>query len=312
MPRGRAIVRAAIALSLLVASATAAAQEVPPPKASVRLELDNDLLAPRGSGPPADYDYTHGTTISFHRPVATAAHQPRRLLALVLGHEIYTPRRDSPDPIAGERPYAALLYGAVQLQRLTRTTLQAVEARAGVTGPPALGEVVQNGVHRLLHNRLEAGWASQLPSRLALSVDYDAFRVLGPVAPGRPSRFVAAKAGATLGTLRRAVRAGADAYYGFGAACVASADAPLVAYPGRFHVIMGYQQSQVLHDAFIEGVGATDGAVRIPWVAEAYVGAGGRIGRVSLEYRYVLRSREYRTQPAGHAYGSVALSVHER
>jgi hypothetical protein len=292
----------------------------------VRLEVDNDLLAIRGKGPPPDYDYTHGTRISVTKPSAplwlaraigvasTCADAVRLergclLSGFALGQEIYTPRHNSSDPVAGDRPYAAWLYGAIQLHRLAASHLQTLELRAGVTGPPALGENVQNGVHRLLHNHLEAGWEHQIPTHVGVSADYDATTLLGRRSSLVPSRFLTASVGATVGTLRRTVRASASTYYAFGQPRAWSADAPLVARPARFYFLASYQQSLVLHDAFVEGVGAISGAERLPWVGEAYAAAGWRFRRFTAEYKYVSRGREYRTEPGRHAYGAVVLSI---
>jgi lipid A 3-O-deacylase len=302
------------------------AQDVLPSGASVRFELDNDLFALRGSGPPADYDYTHGTRVSVVRPSAssriaqTLGVAPRcvdvatmkqgcLLSGVALGQEIYTPRHNVADPVPGDRPHAAWLYGALILERLAGSRLQVFEFRTGVTGPPALGEQVQNGVHRLLHNHLEEGWDHQLSTHLGVTADYDATDLLTGRSSRTPSRFVAGSVGATLGTLRRAVRAGASAYYGFGTAHSRITSAPLVENPGRFYLVAGYQQSLVLYDAFVEGVGSTQGATRIPWVGEAYAGAGWRCRRFAAEYRYVTRGREYQSEPGRHAYGAIALTV---
>jgi hypothetical protein len=168
---------------------------------------------------------------------------------------------------------------------------------------------VQNGVHRLLHNHLEAGWEHQLPARLGVAADYDATRVFGRWSERASSRFVAGSVGATFGTLRRAARTGVSAYYGFGKAYSRVSDAPLVTRPARFYALAGYQESLVVHDAFVEGVAGTKGAVRIPWVGDAYGGLGLRRRRISVEYRYVSRSREYRAEPGSHAYGVIAVSV---
>ncbi len=82
----------------------------------------------------------------------------------------------------------------------------------------------------------------------------------------------------------------------------------MVARPGRFYLLAGYQQSLVLYDAFVEGVGTTPGAVRLPWVSEAQAGIGWRFRRFAAEYRYVSRGREYRAEPGRHAYGAIALT----
>jgi lipid A 3-O-deacylase len=329
---GRALsthaISAIFALLLITGAVKARAQEQLRPHATVRLELDNDFLALRGAGPPPDYDYTHGMRVSIVRPSAPAwiartigapacSDAPAIGSACLLsgfsvGQEIYTPRHNVPDPVAGDSPHAAWLFGAVQLQRLAGTGLQSLELRAGVTGPAALGEPVQNGVHRLLHNRLEAGWDHQLPTRLGIIADYDATRSFGPRASHTASRFVAADVGATVGTLRRAVRAGASAYFGFGPLRPVSGDAPLIARPAKFYVTGGYHQFLVLYDVFVEGVSGTPGAARIPWVGEADAAVGWRLRRFALEYRYVSRGREYRAEPGRHAYGAIAFSLVER
>jgi hypothetical protein len=238
--------------------------------------------------------------------------QPCLLSGVSIGHEIYTPRHNVREPIAGDRPHAALLFGAARVDRLTDASLHALELSAGITGPPALGEELQNGVHRILQNRLIAGWNHQIPARLGVAATYDATRVLSDEAPTRATRFLAASGGATVGNLRRELRAGASVHFGFGPPHSRSADAPLVARPGRFHLTAGVQQSLVTYDAFVEGIGGSRGAERIPWVNDAYVGAGMRFGRFAGEYRIVSRGREYRSALARHAYGAIALSIVSR
>jgi lipid A 3-O-deacylase len=313
-----------IVVLFLARAAEGSAQDSSSPRVSAQLEVDNDLLALRGRGPPPDYDYTHGTRITITRPNApewlgralgtasrcsdAAIERGCLLSGLAVGQEIYTPRHNTRDPVAGDRPHAAWLYGGIQLQRPAGTTLQALELRAGITGPPALGEQVQNGVHRLLHNHLEAGWEHQLPTRVGVTADYDATALLGNSLRA-PSRFVAANVGATLGNLRREIRVGGSAYYGFGPMRVPIANAPLIARPGRFYLLASYQQSLVLYDAFVEGYDDTQGAVRLPFVGEASAGAGWRFNHFAVEYRYISRGREYRAEPGRHAYGALALSV---
>jgi hypothetical protein len=324
-PVATAVVFAALSLA---ATGRVRAQEAAPPRASIQLEVDNDVFVVHGSGPPPDYDYTHGTRIGITWPGAparlarasgadsrcasVATGRPCLLTGLALGQEIYTPRHNAPAPIPGDRPHAAWLYGVAELERLSATTLQALEIRAGVTGPAALGGVAQNEMHRLLHNPPAVGWQAQIPTRVAINADYDATRIVEHRASSAPSRFLAASAGATAGTLRLTLRAAASAYYGFGGAGAWSTASPLVARPGRFHVAAGYERALVVHDTFIEGEGATKGASLIPWVGEAYGAVGSRVGRMEVEYRYVSRSREYRAAPGSHPYAAIVFSLAER
>lgn len=83
---------AVVAIGFVFGSRAFAQQAAP----VLRLGIDNDLFAIRGAGPPADYDYTHGTHLSFSWRGGTVA----------LAQEIYTPRHNEAQPVAGDRPYA--------------------------------------------------------------------------------------------------------------------------------------------------------------------------------------------------------------
>lgn len=322
------ILRRTGALAVFLGLIPAATQSQVPARvaSSVSLRLDNDFLALRGDGPPPDHDYTHGTRIVYAWPSApewagswlraaprcagrTAPDDACMLSAVALTQQIFTPRHNAPVPTPGDRPTAAWLYGTLQFQRLGQVGLHSLALHAGVTGPPALGEQVQNSIHRLLNNHLEEGWTRQLPTRLAATVDYGGTRVLSESKSAAPSRFLEAHVRAIIGTVRRATGAGVGAYWGFGPVLDASADAPLVRRPGRAYVAMGYDLSFVLHDVFVEGSGATPGAALRPWIGEAFAAAGWRPGKFAVEYRYVLRGRAYRSEPGRHAYGSLGASI---
>lgn len=269
----------------------------------IRLQIDNDLIGLRGAGPPPDYDYTHGTRLSRTLP--------NGVTAVALGQEIFTPRHNADAHVAGDRPHGAWLYGALVAMRRRGFTLDSLELRGGVTGRPALGEQLQNGVHRLLHNELEHGWSHQIPARLAIDVRADRSMILlGTAADStRPSRFLRAGPGVLAGTVRREIHVSSAAHWSGGRARPARENAPLVRQPGRWYLETGYRQEYVLGDIFIDGVHGVPGASRIPWVGEGYLEAGANVKRWSIAYRYVVRSREYRAAPGGHAYGSIAISV---
>jgi hypothetical protein len=273
-------------------------------RSSVLLQIDNDLFSLHGAGPPPDYDYTHGTHLGVTVP---NARRPPWLIGAGLGQEIYTPRHNVAQPIPGDRPYGAWIFGTASLSRIANARLDSFNIRCGVTGPPALGEELQNGVHRLLGNHLEEGWSHQIPTHFALAASYDATRVV--VSSGVTSRFLTASVGGTLGTLRRETHADVQGYWSLGPRSPPVASAPLVRSPGRWFVSGGYRQYFVAHDTFIEGNGEVAGAIRIPWVGEAFVGTGVRFSRFALEYRDVVRGREYRSEPGKHAYGSIEITA---
>jgi lipid A 3-O-deacylase len=290
-------------VSTAAAQAPAAASaQSPAVSAVLQLEIDNDLFAVRGSGPPPDYDYTHGTHLSYSWNHSSVA----------LAQEIFTPRHNAPSPVPGDRPYAAWLFGEYGYRRPAGSWLTTLTMRAGVTGPAALGEQVQNNVHRLLGNHLEEGWSHQLPTRLTLALRADETRLLVSGGTPGPSRQLAATLGGTLGTIQRSVHGGLQSYLGFGAVRSATANAPLVERQGQWYIVAAYREDYVFYDAFLESAprNANVSAAQLrPLVAEAAAGVGWRTNRFAAEYRYVVRGREYEAEPGAHPYGAIRLSM---
>jgi hypothetical protein len=75
----------------------------------------------------------------------------------------------------------------------------------------------------------------------------------------------------------------------------------------------GVRHEAVLRDLFLDGNtfgGRDTGVQRRTWVAQGEAAFGVRYGRAELEYRFVLRGREYGTQQEPHPYGSIRLRLH--
>ena len=293
---------------------------------AVHVAVDNDLLAVRGGGVPPDYDYTHGTRVTVTWEAAprwlrraanvspgcgSAADRRAGCLgaALTVGQEIYTPRRDAPVPVPGERPYAGWLHatGTVAAVRPGRTRMLAVAF--GVTGQPSLAQPVQDGVHRLLHNEPQRGWAHQLRTGADVEVTYAEVRRHQRRVGASSAAAVRSQGGATLGTLRSRLTVGVEGTLGQRRALSWSPAEPEVEQPLRAYVLGGVRQDWVLWDAFVEGRAAHRGAVRRALVAQVEAGAGYRWRHLGIEYRHAIRGREYRAQPAAHAVGSVRVTV---
>src|SRR4051812_15249087 len=196
-------------LATVLPGGLAAAQRDPSRASVIRLQIDNDLIGLRGGGPPPDYDYTGGARFSL--TMANGA------IAFALGQEIYTPRHNTDVPVGGDRPYAGLLYGALLVMRRREHTLDSVELRGGVTGRLALGEQVQNTVHRLLHNALERGWSHQIPARAAVDVRAERSTILFGMSTDstEPSRFLRGALGGVAGNIQGEIHLSGSAYWGW-------------------------------------------------------------------------------------------------
>jgi hypothetical protein len=281
-----------------------------PAAAQVRLTLDNDLFGPHRIGYRApDYEYTAGTRLSWRSagtrwwaaPLGLApdsAGGARRLRTTwEAGQEIYTPRHDAPEPLPGERPYAGWLYGSVTAEETRPGLRRAATLQLGATGPPSLAAPVQREIHRLGGFEPPEGWAHQLAFepgvvlRLAEARSVSA-GVAGAAAEIGPEWEVA------LGNVLTGARAGLHARVA----------------RGGLYALAGVREEWVARDLFLDGNTFREGprVVKNPFVAQAELGAGARIGRVGLEYRATFRGREYATQESPHAWGSVVLVLGPR
>lgn len=304
--RGRRTRLVLVALACTGLATPASGQQLP----SAALRLDNDVLALRGREAPPDHDYTHGLhlsfgvtppgrlrrTLSLPRCAPTPVTEPCLHTRLTLGQRIYTPRRDAHTPVPGERPYAGWLYASAEISVVEALHRRTFGIELGITGPPAMGEPVQNGVHRLLRSEPQHGWAHQLRFEPGIQLRYEQSRpvehsvpLVGPVRLGPEWALM-------LGNVRTAAEVGGLLHAG--------ANAPGVYTHLRAH------QEWVARDLFLDGnsLRETSSAERIPLVSEAELGVGYRWTRWALAYRFVLRSREYEAQPTAHRYGSLVLS----
>src|SRR5262245_42668307 len=127
---------------------------------SARLVVDNDFIAIRNGGA-QDQDYSSGVRIDL--AWQTGRLEKRDLssccqLGLSVGQEMYTPRLDGPEPLPGERAYAAWLFAEPSYTRATHRLSSVLAVRLGWIGPPALGEQTQNSVHQLIKSEQHLGW----------------------------------------------------------------------------------------------------------------------------------------------------------
>lgn len=95
-------------------------------------------------------------------------------VGFALGHNIYTPADIKATAlITDDRPYAAWLYGSILLHAQIDNQLRLVELSAGMIGPAALGERVQNSWHDVIHVPHAQGWAHQLNNEPGLQLSWE-------------------------------------------------------------------------------------------------------------------------------------------
>jgi hypothetical protein len=304
------------------------------------LTVENDSLS---SG--ADRNYTSGIRLGY---VSEADRVPdwlqgaggfTRALSnsepdfwgFAIGQSIFTPEDISAVPAPPDQhPYAGWLYmqisvGAEEDRSDGRAPryLDTYEFELGITGPAAMGEEAQRGIHQWLGAPDPRGWDSQLENEVAFAVSYDrrwrAFRVFGDYFGGLEADLTPS-AGASLGTLRTEARVGVAARVGqridsdYGPPRVRPSLAGVEHFRGgqfSWNVFAGVQGRAVAHNLFLDGNTFEDSASveRTPFVLDMQTGFSITAGSVRLAYTYVWRTEEFETQPTRQDFGALSLSV---
>ena len=90
------------------------------------------------------------------------------------GHYFYIPRDISAaTPLPAERPYAGWLHGSGLLIRANDKRQDTWKFDAGVVGPSALAEPLEEFFHGVFHGRDMLGWDNQITDRLALNASFE-------------------------------------------------------------------------------------------------------------------------------------------
>lgn len=331
---GAAIV-AAIAPS--AAFAQDEASDEPDDKGVLSITLENDSLS---SG--ADRNYTSGIRLGYVSPAervpdwlqntgsftrALSNSEPD-FWGFAIGHSIFTPEDIEANPAPPDQhPYAGWLYMQISVgaeeDRARPRYLDTYELELGITGPSAMGEEAQRGIHQWLGAPDPQGWDSQLNDEVAFAVSFDrrwrALRLFGDYFGGLEADLTPS-AGVTLGTLRTEAHAGVAARIGqridsdYGPPRVRPSLAGVEHFRGgglSWSIFAGVQGRAVAHNLFLDGNTYEDSASvdRNPYVADFQTGFSISAGAVRLAYTYVWRTEEFETQPTRQDFGALALSV---
>ncbi len=175
-----------LVLGLQLAAPAALAQAAPgpglpaPDDGSIyTIRLENDVTGT------TDRYYTSGEQLGWTGPtgvvpgfIARAGHAVLgagdQRVSIDISQSIFTPANtqlNPPNP--DDRPYAATLLLTGQLIQDTEFYRTRIGVQAGVLGPDAGGEIVQNGFHDIIGNNTNKGWDYQLDNRPELNFFVD-------------------------------------------------------------------------------------------------------------------------------------------
>ncbi len=244
-----------------------------------------------------------------------------------LGQNIYTPEDTrSRFPPLTDRPYAGWLYGSAAISAVTETSLALVELQLGVVGPSALGEQVQNNVHRLLRIDRSAGWATQLKDEPGVNLILNRqWRFSSPLKATIVNSLgwsIMPSVAVSLGNVQTWAATGVivkfgskvDADFGPQRLRPAAVGSAFFRHDGAWgwYVLAGVEARAIAHDIFLDGNTWRDSRS----VNKKYVVGDGILGAVlimpqaRLTYTHTFRSQEFDGQNNRMVqFGSISLSV---
>lgn len=188
-------VRVSIFLTLVVALAVAARAAGSPASAFPPAALASDHSASLSAAPDSwrtsiywqndgtfvkpnhhtDRHYTNGAEASFsyhpdwakklagYIPFADQFNPSRTAAGFTFGQLIFTPENlQTKQPQPNDWPYSGYLFTSAFFQRSNAHTFDQIQLELGLVGPDALGQQVQNTVHRMRGFKTAKGWDNQL------------------------------------------------------------------------------------------------------------------------------------------------------
>ncbi len=228
------------------------------------------------------------------------------------GQDIYTGQTVPNDTtlVKGTRPNAGWLF-IQETSRIERTRrLDETSVTVGVTGPPALGEVMQKFVHGIDPNdNRPINWSSELPFEPGIVLAWDHTERLFAAGDGKLfGADLEPHAGASLGNILTEARAGMRVRAGFRMqhpwllTAIDTADTT----PGVMFFADATMHG-VARNEFLAGTmfRSSPGVDERPLVPEYQVGVTFRLEQVSISWVAHELSSEYFSRTEGHAWSRI-------
>jgi lipid A 3-O-deacylase len=322
------IVATLLAMFGIVAISARASNQ--PEKGTFGVLFENDWFGD------SDHDYTNGVEATYTTapqdtpdwlvgiahwiPFFSAKGDVRTRYAI--GQNMFTPiDKTLANPLSADRPYAGFLYGTFGLVGDSGTYLDQLQFTVGVVGPMSLAGDAQNWVHGIVGDKKAKGWHYQLHNEPGLIIQYErSIKIIPPQTVVGLIFDVEPHYGAAVGNVYDFINAGLMARLGFN---LPNDYGPMRIDPsmpgsnffeptGGFsaYVFAGVDGRAIARNLFLDGNTFEDSrsVVKRNLVYDIDLGAVMTFNAFRLSYTYVIRTREYSTQPNNSKFGAVALS----
>ena len=291
----------------------------------VTVIADNDWFAHQ------DRHYTNGSHIAFVKPIdslpagvrefAPLTWSADRIVALAIGHRLYTPGNTNPKPYEPlDRPYAAWFYLQGDIRTQTGAVVDRLSASVGFIGPAAGGSEIQQAWHRVFRAREHDGWDNQLRSEPTLQVGFErSWPSLLRSGAGSFAFDLSPYAGAVAGNVYTYANAGIIARAGRNLpddlpAVQVALDAPRDGYRGAsgfgWYLWVGFDGRAVAHNIFLDGNTFRDSPKvdREPLQHDVQLGVVLAWPKARVGLTLVQRSHEFDGQAGVDRFGRLTVS----
>ncbi len=227
-------------------------------------------------------------------------------------------------PQPDDRPYAGVLYVGSSIHGVTPHDgwheTHSVHLDAGIVGPSARGEWIQETFHEHIAGAEPLGWDYQLSDEPFLNLGYEHAWV-NEFAAGSLDVEYGPTAGFAVGNLYTyasggfALRLGRHLDRSYGIPSISPAQGERAFFRRGtgigWYVFALAEGRYMAHNMLLDGNSWKDSASveRKPWVADAQVGFAMNWDRWQLAYTVALRTKEFETQDGTDSFGSLTLSM---
>lgn len=305
------------------------------------MRMDNDVYG----GAHQDQGYSGGGLVQFASPTLAAGDEAgdcipfgmrwidrgsdwlgrgdARNVTLSGSQAIYTPADrylETLDP--EDRPFAGVLYATFGRNVRRGDQLDTTQLRLGIVGPSALGEQVQDALHRLYGRPRFRGWDNQLRDEPVVAVVHERAWRWGGAQVGGYGWDFGAHAGASVGNLATHANGGGRVRFGhdlpddFGSSPLRPGGenaAPVLRPRGRawtWHIYADFDARLVGHDVSLDGSTWKDShsVERRIFVADLTLGFVATQGDWRFAATHTRRTLEFEGQREAPVFGSFAFS----